>query len=260
MIAIWTWKVNQWVFAEELVNILGCFEVTTTFHSYEENPSISVLLVLFGMVENLSDDSPTIAQLKHVSCEITWRWELECLDTSFIICSGGSSLQANKLPQWPASWRLSLWRRWIPFPLLILMTLHHQQRYTCLVRTKIHLDPWSHWMRRFSLWKRGLYQERRSHLPGGRALFICYPQLAREWVHDACRHLGWTRNLHLLCRIVTVLLNHCKNNYPSDHKVPGRQVCPWLSYVLLSVVCKMERTAVLFPWLSSAALLGTSLE
>lgn len=53
---------NQWVFAEELVNILGCFEVTTTFHSYEENPSISVLLVLFGMVENLSDDSPTIAQ------------------------------------------------------------------------------------------------------------------------------------------------------------------------------------------------------
>lgn len=92
-------KSEQWVFAEELVNVLGPFEVTTTFHSYEENPSISVLLVLLGMVKNLSDDSPTIAQLKQVSREITWRWELECLDTSFIICSGGSSFQATKLPQ-----------------------------------------------------------------------------------------------------------------------------------------------------------------
>lgn len=64
-------KSEQWVFAEELVNILGPFEVTTTFHSYEENPSISVLLVFWGMVKNLSDDSPTIAQLKWVSCEIT---------------------------------------------------------------------------------------------------------------------------------------------------------------------------------------------
>ena len=58
-------KSEQWVLAEDLVKVLRPFEVATTFLSYEENSSISVLLsVLFGLVENLrdsSDDSPTIA-------------------------------------------------------------------------------------------------------------------------------------------------------------------------------------------------------
>ena len=80
-------KSEQWALAEDLMKVLRPFEVATTFLSYEENSSISVLLpVLFSLVENLrdsSDDSPTIAQFKRkVSSEITRRWELESLDTS----------------------------------------------------------------------------------------------------------------------------------------------------------------------------------
>ena len=76
-------RTEQWDMAKELVATLKPFEVATTFLSYEENTTISVILpVIFSLVEGLkecSEDSATLKQFKStVQAELTRRWLLNC--------------------------------------------------------------------------------------------------------------------------------------------------------------------------------------
>ena len=78
-------KSEHWTLAEELVKILGPFEVAT-FFSYEENTSLScVLPILHGFLDGLqketASDSPTVQQFKQkMAGEIKQRWELDLSD------------------------------------------------------------------------------------------------------------------------------------------------------------------------------------
>ena len=69
-------RTEQWDMAKELVSTLKPYEVATTFLSYEENTTISVILpVIFSLVEGLkecSEDSATLKQFKStVQAELT---------------------------------------------------------------------------------------------------------------------------------------------------------------------------------------------
>ena len=73
---------------KELVAILKPFEVATTFFSYEENTTISVILpVVCSLAEGLkenSEDSANLNQFKStIKAELTRRWMLDSLD----VCS-----------------------------------------------------------------------------------------------------------------------------------------------------------------------------
>ena len=72
-------RTEQWDMAKEIVAVLKPFEVATTFLSYEENTTISVILpVIFSLVEGLKEseeDSPTLKQFKSlIKTELNRRW------------------------------------------------------------------------------------------------------------------------------------------------------------------------------------------
>ena len=58
-------KTEQWDMAKELVAILKPLEIATTFLSYEENTTISVILpIVFSLVEGLKESSEDSTNLK----------------------------------------------------------------------------------------------------------------------------------------------------------------------------------------------------
>lgn len=78
-------RTDQWDMAKELIATLKPFEVATTFLSYKENTTISVILpVSFSLVEGLkecSEDSATLKQFKStLQAELVRRWSLDGLD------------------------------------------------------------------------------------------------------------------------------------------------------------------------------------
>ena len=60
--------VYQWSLAEELVKVLGPFEVATTMFSAEYNVSLSCVLPIMDGLRN-SDDLPEISDFKQVLAE-----------------------------------------------------------------------------------------------------------------------------------------------------------------------------------------------
>ena len=85
-------KTEQWDIAKELVAILKPFEVATTFFSYEENTTISVISpVVCSLVEGLKENSEDSANLNHfkstIKAEPTRSWMLDSLDVCSFCCS-----------------------------------------------------------------------------------------------------------------------------------------------------------------------------
>ena len=86
-------KTDQWNLVSELVTVLEPLDVATTFLSYEQNPSLScVLLVLQGLIESLGqfgDEQSCVCQFKKVVIEeIKTRWSFGMFNSDNILVIG----------------------------------------------------------------------------------------------------------------------------------------------------------------------------
>lgn len=79
-------KPEQWILAQDLVDILGPFEVATTYFGSENNVSVSAILpILYGLIDSIKpqqNDGAAIKQFKReVEIQIKERWDLDCNDS-----------------------------------------------------------------------------------------------------------------------------------------------------------------------------------